>query len=99
MSRRPRVDPQTKLLHDAVAISATQGWTVVMLSPPMATLSRPVPIHHLLHALLTLLTGGLWAIVWVVVAVTNKPRTMMLTVEDDDRVWWTADGERHPWAP
>lgn len=30
--------------------------------------------NHILHLLLTLLTGGLWVIVWIIVGMTNEQK-------------------------
>jgi hypothetical protein len=41
-------------------------------APPAALLSRKKHTNHILHLLLSIFTGGLWLIVWLIVANGNK---------------------------
>lgn len=43
--------------------------------PHMAVTNVPVQTNHALHLILTLLTCGLWGIVWIIVAAVNSNRT------------------------
>ena len=45
------------------------------------------PVAHLLHALLTLLTGGLWGLVWLVAAVSRRHDRVRLEVDPWGHVW------------
>lgn len=44
------------------------------------------PVNHILHLLLTILTGGLWLVVWVVVAGTGGERALDLSVAEDGQL-------------
>ena len=46
------------------------------------------PVAHLAHALMTLITGGLWALVWILAATRNR----------EDRVRFEADTWGNVWA-
>jgi hypothetical protein len=39
------------------------------------------PINNVLHLILTVLTAGLWAIVWIILALTNRQKRISLTVD------------------
>ena len=47
-----------------------------------AVLVRGSPVNHVLHLILTILTCGVWAIVWIVLAVTQKEKLSMVTVDE-----------------
>lgn len=41
--------------------------------PPIAPdQPRPIPINHVLHLILTLLTCGAWSVVWIAIAIINE---------------------------
>lgn len=44
------------------------------------------PVNHILHLLLTIVTGGLWLIAWVLIAATGGEKTTTLTVAPDGRL-------------
>ena len=59
--------------HRALALAvedqvATNAATVILDGPSGVALAYRRPIAHLAHAIATLLTGGLWAAVWIAVA-------------------------------
>jgi hypothetical protein len=47
-----------------------------------AVLSYRRRVNHVLHAILTLFTLGLWLLVWIPMAVSNKETRVTLTVDD-----------------
>jgi len=51
-------------------------------------LSYRRPVAHLGHALMTVVTAGLWAVVWIATAASNR----------EDRVRLEADSWRNVWA-
>lgn len=64
------------------------GATVVFDGPAGTTLGYPTPVHHGLWFVLTLLTGGIAGIGWVLVTLTRG----------DQRVRLEADAWGHVWA-
>lgn len=76
--RETRVKALSLAVHQMVS---QDGWRVESQSEYMATLRKGRKISHLLHLVLTLLTG-IWAIVWVISAVKNKQRVAVVTVDD-----------------
>ena len=50
-----------------------KGYIVAAESESTVTLHRPATkVNHILHLILTILTVGIWAIVWIIVAVASK---------------------------
>jgi len=42
---------------------------------------RPAQVNHVLHALLSLLTFGLWLFAWLLVVISSHPRRFLVTVD------------------
>lgn len=40
------------------------------------------PVNHILHLLITMFTCGAWAIVWIILALTQKETRSMLLVDE-----------------
>lgn len=72
------------------------GWNVVHTAGDSAIVeSTGGRVNHVLHLLLTLVTAGLWAFVWIVIAVsTPGARRLMLTVQPDGEVSVTGPNGR-----
>jgi hypothetical protein len=69
-------DPRSAVLDAAVASHVQVGWAVESRSPTMAVMvSHAASPNHVLHLLLSLVTCGLWLVVWLLVAVTSSGRT------------------------
>lgn len=67
---------------------ADEGGTVVHDGPSGIVVAYRPHTSHVLHAVLTVLTGGLWLVVWLVVALGANP----------DRVRFEADRWGHVWT-
>jgi hypothetical protein len=44
------------------------------------------PVNHVVHLLLTIITGGLWIVVWILVAATRREESHLVTVDDAGQV-------------
>ena len=75
------LDERTERLEQAVREQARDGWTIESQSATQASLARGKNISHVLHLLLTIITLGLWAVVWVLVAAFGGRKTQVLTVD------------------
>ncbi|GGY85035.1 hypothetical protein [Streptomyces nitrosporeus] len=62
------------------------GWRVESRSGSQAVLVRGQPVNHVLHALLALLSCGLWAVAWAGLSVVNKVERIALTVDAQGQV-------------
>ena len=58
----------TESLDDAVAQYVKWGWRVESRTETQAVIVKGRRPNHILHLILTILTFGIWAIVWLMVA-------------------------------
>lgn len=92
LSRDPAVSPerQRRALELAVEDQVTHnGASVVFDGPHGVVLSYRRPVSHGMHAGLTVVTAGLWALVWVVAAVSRREDRVRLEVDRWGAVWGT----------
>ena len=58
------------------------GARVESQSDYQAVLVKGKPVNHVLHLILTLVTCGLWGIVWIVMAIVGGEKRSMASVDD-----------------
>jgi hypothetical protein len=61
---------------------ATQGARVESQSDFQAVLLTGQVVNHVLHAILTLFTCGIWGIVWLLIVLTGGVKRHLLQVDD-----------------
>jgi hypothetical protein len=86
----PPIDEAARSRALALAVEdevATAGATVVHDGPSGVVLSHRPSVSHGLHALLTLLTAGLWAVVWLYITFTNRDERVRFEVDGWGNVW------------
>jgi len=66
---------------------ATNGASVVFAGPTGVVLSYRRPVAHLGHALMTVVTAGLWAVVWIATAASNREDRVRLEADSWGNVW------------
>jgi len=71
-------------VEDQVAANAA---TVVLDGPSGVVLAYRRPVSHFLHAVMTLLTGGLWAVVWLALALGAREDRVRLEADLWGNVW------------
>lgn len=76
-----------RILTKAVDAEVLAGATVVRRTSEGVILGYVKPVNHLAHFLMTLITGGLWGIVWLVVVATKKQERIRLDVDLWGNVW------------
>jgi hypothetical protein len=75
-------EQRKELLARAVANQVRQGWRVESQTDYQSVLvtgSRP---NHVLHLILTLVTFGLWAIVWIALALLGGEKRMVIDIDE-----------------
>lgn len=85
-----RVDEEAcrRALRTAVEREVATGRATVALERPTAAiLGYRRPVSHLGHAILTLLTGGLWLLVWVVMVLRREEDRLRLLSDEWGHVW------------
>lgn len=73
-------------LDRVVADRIAAGWRVESLTPSIAVLVKGKRPNHILHLILTLLTFGLWILVWINVASWGGERRTTLRLHEDGRL-------------
>lgn len=101
MSAAPVVSDaeRLRLLHDAVGVYLMAGYQLRGTSGYQAVVgSDPKPVNHVLHLLIAVFTCGLWAIVWLLLALTApKGSTIHVSVDEQGRAWSMKPGGS--WQP
>ena len=67
--------------EEAVQAAVVQGWSVESRTDYQAVLVRGQRVNHILHLILTILTLGIWAIVWIILALAGGQDRQVLTVD------------------
>lgn len=86
----PSVDDERRQRALELAVEdqvTTNGASVVLDGPGGVVLGYRPRVSHLFHALMTLLTAGLWALVWVAVALARREDRLLLEVDRWGNVW------------
>jgi hypothetical protein len=65
-------DERRQILENALDQYRAQGWRVVRRDDFEATVERGRGVRHPLHFVLTLLTFGMWAFVWIALTVRSR---------------------------
>jgi hypothetical protein len=63
-----------------------KGWRVESQTEYQANLVKGHRTNHILHLILSIVTLGLWLIVWLIVALTNKEKRRVVTVDEYGRI-------------
>ena len=75
----------TESLDDAVAQYVKWGWRVESRTETQAVIVKGRRPNHILHLILTILTLGVWAIVWLMVAAFGGEKRKTLS-QDPQRL-------------
>jgi hypothetical protein len=74
-------DERKALLARAVADQTRQGWRVESQSDYQTIMVKGRHVKHILHLVLTLLTG-VWGIVWLTIWLLYRERRAIVTVDE-----------------
>lgn len=75
-------DERRNILAQQIQMSAARGLRVENQDRYQAILVEGQPVNHVLHAILTLATCGIWGIVWAVIAATGGEKRHLITVDE-----------------
>jgi hypothetical protein len=76
------VEERRQLMDAAVIEWAGNGWKVESRSEFQAVFTKGKRPNHVLHLLLTLVTIGLWGIVWIIVSITSHVQRRIVSVDE-----------------
>lgn len=80
----------TPELEAAVITNVSNGWRLSFAGDRTAILYGPERrADHWAHAILTLLTFGLWVIAWIPIALAASGHDVLTLTDDDGKVTWT----------
>ena len=79
--RKP-ADERKALLAQNVSSAVARGARVESQSDYQAIMVEGKPVNHILHLILTVLTFGFWAIVWIILALTGGEKRRTITVDE-----------------
>jgi hypothetical protein len=85
-------DQRTRLLDQVLDEELLKGAGVLARRPFEATLAYRRPVSHVLHAILSVVTGGLWVVVWIVMAIARTDDRVRLEVDPQGHVWVSQAG-------
>lgn len=89
-----RVSPDQRraVLANVIGAEIRRGWRVESQSDFQATFIRGHRPNHVLHLLLTIVTLGLWVIVWILVSISSKEVRTVVTVDEYGRPFEVGEG-------
>jgi hypothetical protein len=76
-------------LDRAIVAELTRGGRLESSAGMTAVIVYGKPVNHILHLVLSLLTGGIWLIVWLILILTNRKRRVVLSVDESGQVMTT----------
>jgi hypothetical protein len=85
------IEPVTQpdRLRQAIHEATLNGWRLesISVSDRSATMLAGSQVNHVVHALVSLGTCGLWLVGWLIAVATNKPLArLFITVDEYGRV-------------
>ena len=76
-------DQRRQLLALTVANTLAQAgrWRVESQTDYSAVLVKGKPVNHVLHLILSVISLGIWLVVWIIMAISGGEKRFMLTVD------------------
>ena len=85
----PLSNEERKLrLARVLAVEANNGWKVESQTEYTAVLyyGKGGKINHILHLLLSLITFGIWLVVWISIGLMNQRKTKVIAIDEDGQI-------------
>jgi hypothetical protein len=79
---RKSADERKSVLARTVANEVRNGWRIESQADYDAYLVKGQRTSHVLHLILTILTVGLWGIVWIVMVYLNRDQRETINVDE-----------------
>lgn len=79
-------EERTAALDKYVLSAGHSGWRVQSQTSTTAQLLKGKPTNHILHLILSIITLGVWLIVWVLVVIFAGQKQRVVTVDEYGRV-------------
>lgn len=93
LSTEQRSEQLQRVINEDIAFHRGR-YRVTQQTATQATLTTGRRPSHVLHLILTIVTAGLWGLVWIGVALTNKERSFVVAVDAQGNVlrWDPVEG-------
>lgn len=75
-------DQRKATLDRTLQLRGAQGWRIETRSDFQATVAKGHRLNNTLHLILTIITVGLWGIVWIVLAILGGEQRRMITIDE-----------------
>jgi hypothetical protein len=82
IATRASTEQRRSVLASNIAQQVRKGWSVESQTDYQATLAKGHRPNHVLHLILTVLTIGIWGIVWIIVSLTSRVKRQTITVDE-----------------
>lgn len=69
-------------LDRTLQLKGAQGWRIETRSEFQATIAKGHRLNNTLHLILTIITIGVWGIVWILLAVLSGEQRRMITIDE-----------------
>jgi hypothetical protein len=79
---KKNTEERKALLAQAVANWVHGGWRVESQTDFQAVMAKGHRPNHILHLILTIITVGVWAIVWILVTVLGGEKRAVVSVDE-----------------
>jgi hypothetical protein len=75
-------DERKAMLAQQLQGAVARGMRIESQSDYQAVLVEGKPVNHVLHAIITIFSCGLWGIAWIVMAITGGEKREMIVVDE-----------------
>jgi hypothetical protein len=75
-------DERKTILDRILADRGAHGWWIETRSDFQGTIATGNRINHILHLFLTIITAGIWAIVWICLAIFGGIKRHIITIDE-----------------
>ena len=81
-TERKSSDERKALLAQQLQFSAAQGGRIESQSDYQAVITKGKPVNHVLHAIVSIFSCGIWLLVWLILALTGGERREMIVIDE-----------------
>ena len=81
-TERKSTDERKDIIGRQVSMMAAQGMRVESQSDFQVILLKGKPVNHILHLILTIITFGLWGIVWIALSFLGGEKRQIVSVDE-----------------
>jgi|TARA_B110000438_G_scaffold260799_1_gene271085 hypothetical protein len=74
-----------KTLKQAKIAYAIAGWSIDLEEENLVIVSKQKKTSHIIHAIVTLLTGFLWAPFWIAIVLRKSERRKVITFHEETK--------------